>query len=152
MAEVFLAQGYTVVTVDIDPTFNPTIQTDMLTWEYWRDFPVGYFDVIACSPPCTEFSQAMTRRARELDYADSLVQKGLEIIHYFQPKTWFLENPRTGLLPRRPYMKGFPYVDVDYCCFSNVGYRKPTRIWGSRYLGLLENTICDPKKNVRRWC
>ena len=145
VAEVFQARGYEVVTVDIDPTFKPTIQTDMLLWEYWLDFPPGHFDVVACSPPCTEFSQAMTRRARELDYADSLVLKGLEIIEYFPPRVWFLENPKTGLLPKRPYMKGLAYVDVDYCCFSDWGYRKPTRIWGSRSLGFLPNVICDPK-------
>ena len=145
VAEVFQAQGYEVVTVDIDPTFRPTIQADMLTWEYWKDFSPGDFDVIACSPPCTEFSQAMTRRPRELEYADSLVLKGLEIIEYLQPNIWFLENPRTGLLPKRPYMKGLAYVDVDYCCFSDWGYRKPTRIWGSRFIGLLANKICDPR-------
>ena len=145
VAEVFQARGYEIVTVDIDPTFAPTIQVDMLTWEYWKDFSPGHFDVIACSPPCTEFSQAMTRRARDLDYADSLVLRGLEIIDYLQPNMWFLENPRTGLLPKRPYMKGLAYVDVDYCCFSDWGYRKPTRIWGSKCLGMLKNVICDPK-------
>ena len=87
----------------------------------------------------------MTRRPRELDYADSLVLKGLEIIEYLQPNMWFLENPKTGLLPKRPYMKGLAYVDVDYCCFSDWGYRKPTRIWGSAYIGQLANKICDPK-------
>ena len=79
---------------------------------------------MACAPPCTEFSQAKTRGIRDLAYADSLVQKGLEIIKYLRPDTWFLENPQTGLLKRRPYMKGIPYVDVDYCHFANWGYKK----------------------------
>jgi len=113
-----------VVTVDIDPRYEPDIHADMLFWECKKTFRPGHFDVIACSPPCTEFSQAMTRRSRELDYADSLVQKALEIVYYFQPAFWFLENPQTGLLKGRPFMRGLPYVDVDYCCFSDWGYKK----------------------------
>ena len=87
----------------------------------------------------------MTTRARDLEYADSLVLKGLEIIEFFSPQAWFLENPRTGLLPRRPYMKGLAYVGVDYCCFSDWGYQKPTRIWGSEGLGRLKNIVCEKK-------
>ena len=28
-------------------------------------------------------------------------------------------------------MKDIPFIDVDYCMFSDWGYQKPTRIWGS---------------------
>ena len=122
VADIFQSRGYEVTTVDIDPKYQPDIQMDMLEWEYHHTFKPGYFDVITCSPPCTEFSVAMTRRSRELDYADSLVLKGLEIIQYLKPGYWFLENPQTGLLKGRPYMRGLPYVDVDYCCFSDWGY------------------------------
>ena len=123
VSKVFQDRGYEIVTVDIDPKYEPSIQIDTLVWDYKKSLPV-FFDVIACSPPCTEFSQAMTRRTRELDYADSLVQKALEIVHYLQPKFWYIENPQTGLLKGRPYMKGLCYVDVDYCCFSDCGYEK----------------------------
>ena len=69
----------------------------------------------------------MTRRKRDFPYADSLVKKGIEIIQYFQPKFWFIENPQTGQLKSRPYMKGMAYVDLDYCQFSDWGYTKNTR-------------------------
>ena len=143
---MFLERGYEVVTVDIDPIFTPTFQVDILEWKYWEFFSPGDFDVISCGPPCTEFSQANTRGVRALDYADSLVKKGLEIIQFFRPRKWFLENPRTGLLKGRPYMKGIAYVDVDYCCFSDWGYQKPTRIWGSNDIGFLENILCNKEK------
>ena len=143
VAEFFSEQGFDTFTVDYDPKFQPDIQVDILAWEYWTVFPPGFFDVIGCCPPCTEFSQAMTRRDRDFPYADSLVKKGLEIIQYFQPKFWFLENPQTGKLKSRPYMKGLPYVDLDYCQFSDWGYQKRTRVWGSPSIGFLPHVRCD---------
>ncbi len=41
------------------------------------------------------------------------------------------ENPRIGLLKSREYMQGIPYTDADYCQYSDWGYKKPTRFWGS---------------------
>ena len=122
--------GYTIITLDSDRKWDAEFCVDILSWDYKRIFPVGYFDVIFASPPCTHFSKAKTVGFRNLDSADALVQKTLEIIQYFQPKKWFLENPRDGLLQKRPYMEGIPFIDVDYCQFSNWGYCKPTRVWG----------------------
>ena len=124
VSDFFQEMGFDTVTVDYDPKYSPDILTDVLVWEYWKDFQPGDFDLIVCCPPCTEFSQAQTRRARNLQYADSLVQKGLEIIHFLQPEKWILENPQTGLLKSRSFMKGYQYVDLDYCCFSDWGYQK----------------------------
>ena len=42
-------------------------------------------------------------------------------------------------------MDGIPYIDVDYCQFSDWGYKKPTRIWGSENLAFLGNFVCDGK-------
>ena len=40
-------------------------------------------------------------------------------------------------------MKDYPWVDVDYCQFSDWGYQKPTRIWGT--VQHLDNVTCDGK-------
>ena len=56
---------------------------------------------------------------RKMDHADQLVLKVLEVIDYFQPRWWWIENPSTGLLKDRPYMAGLPFVDLDYCQFSD---------------------------------
>ena len=61
--------------------------------------------------------------------ADRLVEKTLEIIKYFNPDKWFMENPGTGNLKHREVVKDLPYYDVDYCMYSNWGYKKHTRIW-----------------------
>lgn len=124
------------VTVDILDKFKPTIQTDILTWDY-TIYPEGYFDVIWCSPPCTEYSIAKTRGERNLDLADSLVKKSFEIIDYFKPKHWIVENVGTGLLVDR--MKDIrPNLDsylVDYCAYGKP-YRKRTILWSNINLDL----------------
>jgi hypothetical protein len=118
------------VTVDISRGFNPTIVADIMTWDY-QVYPPGYFDVIWCSPPCQQYSKARTTGGpRDLEGADRNVLKCFEIIDYFQPRVWILENPQTGLLPRRieALRSALPYFDADYCAFG-APYRKRTRFW-----------------------
>ena len=86
---------------------------------------------------------AKTVGERNLQGADKIVQKVLEIIRYFQPDHWRIENPRTGLLKNRTFMQGLPFVDVDYCQYSMWGYRKPTRFWGSEEIVSRGGKICD---------
>jgi hypothetical protein len=69
---------------------------------------------------------------KNMDEADKLVLKSLEIISYFRPKLWFLENPMTGRLRDRPIMDGLPFYDVSYCKYSDWGYQKHTRIWTNK--------------------
>ena len=71
-----------------------------------------------------------------------MVCKVMHIIEYFQPKFWWIENPRNGQLKSRPMMKNIPFVDIDYCQFSDWGYQKPTRFWGSPHLGKLPHVKC----------
>jgi len=120
-----------VISVDIVPEYNPTICIDILSWDY-KVYPPGHFDVIWASPPCQEFSilnYARPDKVPNLEWADSLVKKAIEIIEYFSPNKFFIENPQTGSLKDREYMFCIPYVDLDYCQFSDWGYRKRTRIW-----------------------
>ena len=143
VGRVFASEGYEVVSVDWAERFKPTIVVDVLQWDYKSAFRPGHFDVVFCTPPCEHFSRARTTAPRDLELADSLVRKSLEIIEYLKPRRWFLENPRTGLLPQREYMKDIPYVDADYCQYSDWGYQKPTRIWGDPMIRNLESRVCD---------
>ena len=54
------------------------------------------------------------------------------------------------LLKTRPMMRDIPFVDIDYCQFSDWGYQQPTRFWGSFNLGLLPHAKCPGRscKNV----
>jgi site-specific DNA-cytosine methylase len=119
-----------IVSLDNINKYNPTICSDILKWDYTQ-YPSGYFDVIWASPPCTEYSllKQNTGMNTNIDLADSIVLKVFDIIDYFKPTKWFIENPQTGLLKKRPFMELLPYYDVDYCRFSDWGYKKRTRIW-----------------------
>ena len=92
VGETFKAQGYKVVSLDMDPAVNADIQTDILAWKYKEAYDPGHFDVIFCCSPCTEFSRALTLRDRDLDVADAIIKMTLRIVDYFRPRLWFLEN------------------------------------------------------------
>ena len=91
----FVDQGYEVVSVDIRASEHPTVCVDVLRWKF-NEYPPGYFDVIAAGPPCGDYSLAKNLRPRQFHYADRLVRKTVEIIRYFKPRLWWIENPRTG--------------------------------------------------------
>lgn len=129
-----------IVSVDILDSFNPTIKTDILNWDY-KVYPPHYFTHIWASPPCTEYSRAKTRSPRNLDLADSIVKRTLEIIEYFKPDYWFMENPATGLLKNRPFMLYIPYYVVDYCQYG-LPYKKSTAIWTNHSF---EPHVCNKK-------
>ena len=116
--------GYDVVSLDLK---DANINTDILNWNY-KVFKQNEINIIRASPPCVEYSIAKTTGVRKIDYANSIVKKTIEIINYFNPSVWFIENPQTGLLKHQEFMKDFDYFDLDYCKYG-FPYRKRTRIW-----------------------
>ena len=121
--------GYEVISLDRD--MEATIKTDIMDWDP-HVYPSGYFDVIWASPPCTEYSRAKTTGVRDIEGANKIVQKTLDILEYFCPKYWMIENPQTGLLKDQLCMWGLPYLDIDYCKYG-LPYRKRTRIWNNAF-------------------
>ena len=118
--------GYEVVSLDLK---DADINCDILDWDY-TIYPVGHFDVIWASPPCTEYSVAKTVGIRKIDTANQIVLKSLEIIEYLNPTHFILENPQTGLLKSQDFMYGIPFRDIDYCKYG-MPYRKRTRLWNN---------------------
>ena len=118
--------GYTVISLDLK---NADICSDILEWDY-TEYPTGMFQFIWASPPCTEYSRAKTTGVRKIEEANKIVKKTIEIINYFNPKYFVIENPQTGLLKNQDFMKDFDYKDVDYCKYG-FKYRKRTRLWGN---------------------
>jgi hypothetical protein len=120
--------GWEAVTLDRDAPAH--LHMDVMDWDY-KQLPPKSYDFIWASPPCTEYSCAKTTGKRNLELADSLVQRTLEIIDYFKPPLGYcIENPQTGLLKGRTFMQNRPYTDVDYCKYD-MPYRKRTRIWNN---------------------
>lgn len=117
------------ITVDILDKFSPTHISDIRSWNY-RQYPRGYFNIVWASPPCTEYSKAKTRGERNLDLADELVRLTIDIIDYFSPQVWIIENVGTGLLVQRmdDICPGLDKYFVDYCAYGKP-YRKRTVFW-----------------------
>ena len=132
--------GWESLSIDIDGRAD--ITCDILEWDY-KQYPKDSFDVIWASPPCDEYScmnYCRPEKVCDLEGADKLVKKTLEIIDYFLPCIWYIENPQTGKLKSREFMKDLNYIDVDYCMFDWY-IRKRTRIWTNKEN--LVNCLCD---------
>ncbi len=88
--------------------------------------PPDSFDFIWASPPCTEYTVGV----RKLEEANTIVKLTVEIVPYFNPTYWMMENPQTGLLKHQSVVPGMPYSDLDYCKYG-MPYRKRTRLWNN---------------------
>jgi len=138
----------------------------------YKQYPNDYFDIVWSSPVCAFWSQLKyshigrysKKYKRNLtlqdiddeinEYGKPMVDKTLEIIEYFKGNKdmlWFLENPQSGRM--KQYITTLPFYDVDYCMYSDFGYRKRTRIWTNKegFQAKLCNKKCfghDGKKHI----
>jgi site-specific DNA-cytosine methylase len=155
VGKVFENKGYEIISLDYNKKFNATHIEDFLTWDY-TIYPTNYFDVIWASPDCTTWSLATGGKYRtkasiyglnnqhqeKSIFANNMILKVIEILKYFQPQSWFIENPR-GLLKWFPPLQQFIDEEganmnlVYYANYNNWGFPKPTNIWSN--LSLWEN-------------
>lgn len=124
VGKVFKQNGWDVLSVDMN--MDADIQCDILNFNF-MDY--GDFDFIWASPPCRYYSRLSKPDECLMTMSDELVLKTLHIIYTLKPKHWCIENPQTGRLKTRLVVKGLKYYDVDYCKYSNWGYKKATRLW-----------------------
>lgn len=125
-----IEQGHRTFTIDVKKGFLSDLTKDMRNVTK-NDIPF-IPDVIWASPPCEEYSHAKRRGVRDLELADSLVMKAIEIISWYPGVIYFIENPQTGLLKNRPFMACLTFRDVSYCKYG-LPFRKQTRIWTNCY-------------------
>ena len=119
VGKIFEEAGYEVVSLDYNPSFDATHTCDILTWNYTTYAP-DYFDVIWASPDCTTWSLATggkyrlkssiyglnNERQDKATIGNNMVLKVIEILKYFQPNSWFIENP-IGLMQYFPPLQEF---------------------------------------------
>ena len=146
--------GWNPISVDLE--LPATHECDIMEFDY-KQYPKDYFSIVWASPPCTYYSSLqncwlgrkkkdgilVTREIIEEKRieSDKLILKTLEIIDYFKPEVWFMENPQRGQLKDRDVVKDIPFYDVSYCMYSDWGYEKRTRIWTNKKDW--NNLICD---------
>jgi len=155
IGKVAKKKGYDVVSVDRDlgskcpfgSGYESDIhhQEDIMTWNY-KIYPPHHFKVITASPVCMWWSvlrkswinrvckkirpdgEPVSRQDIDDDidrYGKPMVDKVMEIIDYFKPEYYWIENPDGSDM--KHYITK-PYYVVDYCKYG-LPYRKRTRIW-----------------------
>jgi hypothetical protein len=156
--------GYEVISLDLK---NADINCNILDWDY-TIYPPNYFNIIWASPPCDTFSNlrkswigrklkahngvvcSMELLQNDInDIGLPILRRTEEIINYFKPNLWFIENPKTGQM--KDYLKHLPYYDVDYCKYSEWGYKKSTRIWTNK-IGFIPKTCKKDCINIINGC
>ena len=117
---------------------------DIFSWNY-KQYPKHYFHLITASPCCVYWSslrktnigkisrltkKPYTYESIEQDIIDigiPMVEKVFEIIDYFEPKYFIIENPYTGRM--KEYINDLiPFYVIDYCRYG-FNYRKRTILW-----------------------
>jgi len=96
-------------------------------------------DIIWASPPCTTFSvasighhwaggaKAYIPKTESAIIGKAIAVKTVEIIRHFNPRFFFIENPR-GLLRKMDFMQDMVRHTVTYCQYGD-NRMKPTDIW-----------------------
>jgi hypothetical protein len=127
VGRAFREIGAEVTSLDSDPKAKADICCDIMEWR--PEQPPGHWDVVWFSPPCTEFSRALTTRERQLEPALAIVRRCLELIEELKPRYWFMENPWTGLLPKTDLCRDLPYRVVSYCNWGSETHRYRKHTW-----------------------
>lgn len=126
--------GYKVIKIDLQSGI------DILEWNY-KDIPKDSVYGILASVPCTDYAVSGARWFKEKDkngrteQSQKLVAKTKEIIDYFRPKFWVIENPVSRIHTLNPWMGKpkfyfHPYEFAGYG-FEDERYTKKTSLWGN---------------------
>lgn len=161
--------GYNVISLDRDLGANcpftdyvskTHIQEDILTWDY-KQYEPHHFKLITASPVCMWWSHLrrswvgrkikahgdtiITNEILDNDievFGVPMVEKVFEIIDYFKPEFYIIENPKSGKM--KEYINDLiPYLDFSYCQFG-FEYKKDSRFWTN--IEVMEKT-CNHKKH-----
>ena len=132
MSAAFRAKGWHTITLDNDPRCTPDITMDILRFDPTEHLPSGTkVDAIWASPCCQWYSTARNWKPatpEELEYADSLVRKVLQIASELKCELIFVENPSGGKLKDRGILDDLQVQEVHYCKYG-MDFMRPTNIW-----------------------
>lgn len=130
--------GYEVIQVDLQ------LGIDILTWDYKQIPKENVYGILNASP-CTDFALSGARHFAKKDKdgrtekSIKIAKKGMEIINYFNPEFWVLENPMTRihkLIPEIGPVK-FKFNPCDFAGYlpkekqESEQYNKQTWLFGN---------------------
>jgi hypothetical protein len=116
--------GYNVVQIDIK------LGNDILNYDYSLNEVYG----ILAAPPCTDFSLSGSRYFKRKDEDGTteksvkLVKKTIEIIQFYNPKFWVVENPMSRIHKLVPELGKIKYKFHPY--HHGDPWQKMTWLWG----------------------
>lgn len=156
VGNVFEKYDHEIISLDYNKKFNATFTENILTWNY-NQYPPDYFDIIWASPDCTSWSVASGGKHRTKKNIDGytetanignqMIFRVMEIIDYFKPKSWFIENPRGLLQHYLPFKNWIEHNNANkglvYYGNYNWGFPKPTNIWSNLQLWQEKKPIMD---------
>ena len=161
----FMLAGYTVFHIDIK------LGIDILQWDYRTYLSKKYYNVVGilAAPPCTHYagSGAQYWKAKDSDGRTAqnnlLMEKTLEIVDYYRPAFWVMENPvgRLRRMLRGEYKPGEPQISVPDSLKDVVSdiamsfnpydygdpYTKKTLLWGEFNTDLELNRVEPIRSN-----
>ena len=104
-SQAFSERGHDVVTIDIDRSFRPTIQADLMKPPIKKG---AGFDVVLASPPCEEFSRDyMPWLSGDPEKGMVLVHAAKRIIDEIDPEFWVIENVRGAVKYFKPLLGNY---------------------------------------------
>ena len=133
-----------VFSIDGKPGTHATRMVDILTYDWASDEDLLRFMLpeegtciyyAHASPPCGPYSSMAARyrgglHTRDLLWGDSVVQRCLDLMAFFQPHYWTLESRGPPGLDSRPFMRSLEpqRSTVNYCRYGMQRW-KATSIW-----------------------
>lgn len=129
--------GYQVIQVDTK------LGIDIMNWDY-KALDKNRVIGIMAFPPCTHFSNSGAQYWAEKDKDGrtvenvKLVEKALEIINYFEPGWWFIENPVGRIAKLVPELQNFGPFYFHPFQYGDP-WKKKTALYGK---------FRPPKKNI----
>lgn len=137
--------GYRVMPVDLKWGI------DILSWNY-KKIPKNLVVGILMAPECTHYTASCNRLWETKDNdgrtagANALIEKGFELVEWFSPEFWAMENPKGRLrrMLKGNYLESEPRInipeslsesvkDIRYSfdpCDHGDPWKKKTNLWG----------------------
>lgn len=143
-SQAFVDAGWEVIRIDHDEKFKNipfTVIADVCDLEKIKDI-VGEreVDIIVASPPCERFCLGPQWPKHGIGKALEIVGCCLELIVYFRPKHWVLENPKGRLR----WFLSKPKTTIMQRDYGNT-LPKPTDLWGNICLPLIPYSVPPSK-------